>query len=54
MIKIYVPKIEKYEVNKTQGEINHILKDGIILNESLRHIRNPKLAEASSETRKIC
>ena len=33
MIKIYVPKIEKYEVNKTQGEINHILKDGIILNE---------------------
>jgi len=32
MIKIFVPPIEKFELNENYGEINHILKDGIRLN----------------------
>ena len=32
MIKIYVPKIEQYEIQTNKGELNHILKDGVRLN----------------------
>jgi len=32
MIKIFVPPIEKFELNENYGEINHILKDGVRLN----------------------
>lgn len=32
MIKIHIPPIEKFEIQKNKGEYNHILKDGIILN----------------------
>lgn len=33
MIKIHIPKIEKFEVQRNKGEINHILKDGVEKNE---------------------
>lgn len=32
MIKIFVPPIEQFELNESQGEINHIIKDGVKLN----------------------
>lgn len=32
MIKIFIPPIDKFEIQSTKGEYNHILKDGIKLN----------------------
>lgn len=40
MLKIHVPKIEKFEIQRNKGEINHIIKDGIQKNEKTVLVEN--------------
>ncbi len=40
MIKIFVPPIEQFELNESQGEINHIIKDGVKLNSKTELVKS--------------
>ncbi len=40
MIKVYVPPIEKFELNEDYGEINHVLKDGLRKNSKTELVKS--------------
>ncbi len=42
MIKIYVPPIEKFDLQKNKGEINHVIKDGVNLNKKTELVNTPE------------
>jgi spore maturation protein CgeB len=45
MIKIHIPPIEKFELQTSKGEYNHILKDGIRLNSKTVLVDNADIAD---------